>query len=94
MFWYCFLDICLKSNEPLTMCGIKNEAGSIIQCKISDIRLVWKLGQATIPLPSINISSCILIYSLCFISIILFVSFDLCNLMGMQKFDIFMSMFS
>ena len=44
---------CVKSNESLTMCGIKDKTGSIIQCKISEIPLVWKTGPATIGRPSI-----------------------------------------
>ena len=39
------------------MCGIKDKAGSITQCKISDIPLVGKTGPAAIGRPSIKISS-------------------------------------
>ena len=45
MFWHCFSNLCVNSNESVTMCGIKDKVGSIIQCKISDILLVWKTGE-------------------------------------------------
>ena len=62
------------------MCGIKDKAGSIIQCKILDIPLVRKTGPGTIGWPSIKISSSIWISPVRFISIISFISFDLFNL--------------
>ena len=56
MFWHCFSDLCGKSNESLTMFGIKDKAGSLTQCKTSDIPLVWKTGPSTIGGPSIKIA--------------------------------------
>ena len=63
------------------MCGIKDKAGYIIQFKISDIANIpiWKTGPATIGRPSIKTSSSIWIYSVRFLYIISFISFDLCN---------------
>ena len=37
------------------MCGIKDKAGYIIQCKISDIPLVSKTGAATVGRPPVPI---------------------------------------
>ena len=65
------------------MCGIKDKTGSITQSKISNISFVWKTGPATTGRPSIKISSSIWVYSVRFISIILFISFDLRNLGSM-----------
>ena len=70
------------------MCRIKDKAGSIIQCKISDMPLVWKPGPATISRTSVKISSTIWIYSVRFIPIISFISFDLCNLGSIENFEI------
>ena len=55
----CFSNLFAKSNESLTMCGIKDKGGSIMECKISDIALVWETGLPTIGRPPIKISSSI-----------------------------------